>query len=88
MDVEPLVGGRDELERELTMTPHRFSPMTALLGVAVLAMGIVVSLFGVDRLGDDPIVWGAAAAVFVALILVALPVRSAEPSSSPDPGER
>lgn len=59
------------------MTPHRPSPIAALVGVAVLATGIVVGLFGVDRLGHDPVVWGAAAAVFVALILVAIPTRDA-----------
>jgi hypothetical protein len=59
------------------MSLHRFSPMTALLGVAVLALGIVVALFGFDRLDDDPVVWGAAAAVFVALIVVAIPSRRA-----------
>jgi hypothetical protein len=59
------------------MSLHRFSPMTALLGVAVLALGIVVALFGFDRLDDDPVVWGAAAAVFVALIVVAIPARRA-----------
>lgn len=65
------------------MQEHRFSPMSALVGVAVLAMGIAVAVFGFDHLDDDPIVWGAAAAVFVALILVALPTR-VTPTKSAD----
>jgi hypothetical protein len=33
-------------------------------------------VFGFDDLENDPIIWGAAIAVFVALILVAIPTRT------------
>ena len=59
------------------MPPHRFNPLSALLGLAVVAFGATVAVFGFDDLENDPIIWGAAIAVFVALILVAIPSRSA-----------
>jgi hypothetical protein len=59
------------------MPPHRFNPLSALLGLAVVALGATVAVFGFDDLENDPIIWGAAIAVFVALILVAIPTRSA-----------
>jgi hypothetical protein len=59
------------------MPPHRFNPLSALLGLAVIALGATVAVFGFDDLENDPIIWGAAIAVFVALILVAIPTRSA-----------
>ncbi len=59
------------------MPPHRFNPLSALLGLVVLALGATVAVFGFDELDNDPIIWGAAIAVFVALILVAIPSRSA-----------
>jgi hypothetical protein len=58
------------------MPPHRFNPLSALLGIAVVALGATVAVFGFDDLENDPIIWGAAVAVFVALILVAIPTRS------------
>ena len=59
------------------MPPHRFKPLSALLGLAVIALGATVAVFGFDDLENDPIIWGAAITVFVALILVAIPPRSA-----------
>jgi hypothetical protein len=59
------------------MPPHRFNPLSALVGLAVIALGVTVAVFGFDELDNDPIIWGAAIAVFVALILVAIPTRSA-----------
>jgi hypothetical protein len=58
------------------MPPHRFNPLSALLGLAVIALGATVAVFGFDDLENDPIIWGAAIAVFVALILVAIPTRT------------
>ena len=63
------------------MPPHRFNPLSALLGLAVVAFGATVAVFGFDDLENDPIIWGAAIAVFVALILVAIPTRSTSPRS-------
>ena len=66
------------------MPPHRFNPLSALVGLAVVALGAAVAVFGFDELNNDPIIWGAAIAVLVALILVAIPTRSTrrEPESS------
>jgi hypothetical protein len=58
------------------MPPHRFNPLSALLGLVVIALGATVAVFGFDDLENDPIIWGAAIAVFVALILVAIPTRT------------
>ena len=58
------------------MPPHRFNPLSALLGVVIVALGAAVAVFGFDRIDDDPMLWAAAGAVFVALILVAIPGRS------------
>ena len=70
------------------MPPHRFNPLSALVGVTVIAVGIAVATFGFDGLDDDPIVWGAAIAVFVALILVAIPTRTRPPTDDADPVRR
>lgn len=59
------------------MPRHRFNPLSALVGLALVAIGLTVAVFGFDELDNDPIIWGAAIAVFVALILVAIPTRSA-----------
>jgi hypothetical protein len=61
------------------MPPHRFNPLSALVGLTVIALGATVSVFGLDELDNDPIIWGAAIAVFVALILVAIPARTPQP---------
>jgi hypothetical protein len=59
--------------------PHRFNPLSALVGLAVIAVGAAVAVFGFDDFDNDPIIWGAAIAVFVALILVAIPTRTTRP---------
>jgi hypothetical protein len=53
------------------MPAHRFNPLSALLGIAV---------FLFDETDNEPVMWGAAIAVFVALILVAIPTRLKPPS--------
>jgi xanthine/uracil permease len=65
--------------------PHRFNPLSALVGLVVIALGITVAVFGTDELDNEPIVWGSAIAVLVALILIAVPTRSA-PSTIEDSG--
>jgi hypothetical protein len=60
------------------MPPHRFNPLSALVGLAVMAVGIAVAVFGFDNFDNDPIIWGAAIAIFVALILVAIPTRTTQ----------
>ena len=61
------------------MPRHRFNPLSAIVGVAVLALGITVAVFGFDELENEPVVWGAAIAIFAALILLAVPTRSDTP---------
>jgi hypothetical protein len=62
------------------MPPHRFNPLSALVGLVIIAIGAAVAVFGFDDFDNDPIIWGAAIAVFVALILVAIPTRSTQTS--------
>jgi hypothetical protein len=65
---------------------HRFNPLSALVGIIVIALGAAVAVFGFDDLDNDPIIWGAAIAIFVALILVAIPtrtIRSTEAETDP-----
>ena len=62
------------------MPAHRFNPLSALLGIAMIALGATVAVFGFDDLDNDPVTWGAAIAVFVALILLAIPTRLKPPA--------
>ena len=61
------------------MPSHRFNLFSALLGIAVIALGATVAVFGFDEIDNDPVIWGAAIAVFVALILLAIPTRLKPP---------
>ena len=61
------------------MQDHRFNPLSALIGVAVIILGISVAIFGFDEIDNDPVIWGAAIATFVALILLAIPTRLRSP---------
>jgi hypothetical protein len=66
------------------MPPHRFNPLSALAGIAVIAVGVLVAVFGFDEVDNEPVIWGAAIAVFAALILLAIPTRLKAP---PDDAE-
>jgi hypothetical protein len=68
--------------------PHRFNPLSALVGLVVVALGAAVAVFGFEELDNDPIIWGAATAIFVALILVAIPSRSTRRPPADDSTER
>jgi|RhiMetdeSRZDD1v2_1073273.scaffolds.fasta_scaffold2712669_2 hypothetical protein len=61
------------------MPAHRFNPLSALVGIAIIALGVMVAVFGFDEIDNDPVIWGAAIAVFVALILLAIPTRLKPP---------
>lgn len=52
------------------MTAHPFQPFTALIGLAVIALGVVVATFGVGDVATSLPVWlaGGAAAVGLAVI--------------------
>jgi len=61
------------------MPAHRFNPLSALVGIAIIALGAMVAVFGFDKIDNDPVIWGAAIAMFVALILLAIPTRLKAP---------
>jgi hypothetical protein len=61
------------------MPTHRFNPLSALLGIVIIALGVMVAVFGFDEIDNDPVIWGAAITVFVALILLAIPTRLKPP---------
>ena len=61
------------------MPAHRFNPLSALVGIAIIALGVMVAVFGFDEIDNDPVIWGAAIAVFVALFLLAIPTRLKPP---------
>ena len=61
------------------MPAHRFNALSFLLGIAIVALGVAVAVFAFDEIDNDPVIWGAAIAVFVALILIAVPTRSKPP---------
>ncbi len=51
------------------MKAHPFQPLAAVLGIGVIALGVLVAVFGVGRVDDDALVW---VAVGVALLGIAL----------------
>ena len=58
------------------MPTHRFNPVSLLVGIAVIALGIGVALFGFDEVDNDPATWGGAAiAVLIVCVLLAIPMR-------------
>ena len=58
------------------MPAHRFNPLSLLIGIAVIALGAGVALFGFDEIDNDPATWGGAAiAVLIACVLLAIPMR-------------
>jgi hypothetical protein len=61
--------------------PHPFRPLDAVLGVTVVAVGILVAVFGFENLDEDNVfVWLAIGAGLVGLSLLPWPHRrSAEP---------
>ena len=62
------------------MPAHRFHPLSALVGIAMIALGAAVALFGFDEIDNDPAIWGSAAiAVLVAFVLLAIPTRLKPP---------
>jgi peptidoglycan/LPS O-acetylase OafA/YrhL len=58
------------------MPAHRFNPVSALIGIALIALGAAVAVFGFDAIDNDPATWGGAAiAVLIAFVLLAIPTR-------------
>jgi hypothetical protein len=71
--------------------PHPFRPLDAVLGVTVVAVGVLVAVFGFENLDEDNVfVWLAIGAGLVGLSLLPWPHRKApdpEPQSAPLPDE-
>ena len=62
------------------MPAHRFNPLSALIGIAMIALGAAVAVFGFDEIDNDPATWGGAAiAVLIAFVLLAIPTRRSHP---------
>ena len=58
------------------MPAHRFNPLSLLVGIAVIALGAGVAVFVFDEIDNDPATWGGAAiAVLIAFVLLAIPMR-------------
>ena len=58
------------------MPTHRFRPLSLFVGIAVIALGVGVALFGFDEIDNDLATWGGAAiAVLIACVLLAIPMR-------------
>jgi hypothetical protein len=68
--------------------PHPFRPLDAVLGLALIAVGVLVSVFGFENLDEDNLfVWLAIAAGVVGLSLLPwphrrTPVPHAEPAAA------
>ena len=60
------------------MKRHPFQPLVAVLGLALVALGILVATFGFEGIGDDALVWAAVAAGVVVVALIPWRARRAE----------
>ena len=60
------------------MKRHPFRPLVALVGVAVVLLGVLVATFGFEEIGDDVLVWAAVATGVVGVALV--PWRGRRPA--------
>jgi hypothetical protein len=71
--------------------PHPFRPLDAVLGVTVVAVGVLVAVFGFENLDEDNVfIWLAIGAGLVGLSLLPWPHRKAadtEPQSPALPDE-
>jgi membrane protease YdiL (CAAX protease family) len=62
------------------MKRHPFQPFTALLGIALIILGVLVAVFGFEQIGDDALVWAAVAAGVVGLALIPWRGRRTRPT--------
>ncbi len=67
------------------MRPHPFRPLDAVLGLAVIAVGVLVAVFGFEDLDEDNVfIWLVIAAGVLGLSLLPWPHRrAAEPVLEP-----
>jgi hypothetical protein len=69
------------------MRRHPFRPLDAVLGLAVVLLGILVAVFGFEDVEDDNVVvWCAIGAVVIGLALIPWP-RHEHPSAVELPDE-
>jgi hypothetical protein len=61
--------------------PHPFQPLAAVLGIGVIALGVLVTMFGVERLEDDVLVWTAVGAALIGVALIPWRRRESPPSA-------
>jgi hypothetical protein len=56
---------------------HRFRPFHAVLGVAMMIVGVLVAVFGFEQIEDDSLmVWAAVAAAVIGASLLPWPRRA------------
>jgi len=67
------------------MKRHPFQPFVALVGVALVLLGVLVATFGFEQVGDDVLVWAAIATGVVGIALFPWRSLRAESDSDPDP---
>ena len=57
------------------MTPHRFDPLSATLGVIAVVLGLVVATGSIDRLADGGGGWLALGVLAIGLVVVGSAAR-------------
>ncbi len=57
------------------MEPHRFHPLHAVVGIVLVAVGVVTATFGLNRLAENGVAWGSAGVALVGLALLPWPRR-------------
>lgn len=51
------------------MERHPFDPISALAGLLLAVLGVVVGSFGIDTVADNAVAWASAAAAVVGVAL-------------------
>ncbi len=70
------------------MRRHPFRPLDAVLGLALVLLGVLVAVFGFENLDDDNVVmWCAIAAGVIGLALLPWPRRTRSTPETPLPDE-
>ena len=70
------------------MRSHPFRPLDAVLGVALVLLGVLVAVFGFEDLDDDNVVvWCAIGAGVIGLALLPWPRRKESAPAAPLPDE-
>ena len=91
IDVPAARGPRaaDACDRE-EVDSHPFQPLDAVLGAVLVAVGVLVAMFGFEGVDDNVFVWVAIGAVLAGIALIPWPrprgrrARAIPDESSPD----